>query len=317
MTPGAAPTAPLTIETYAQNWATRSDKLRQLSTKFQEAGSFLEDQTFDPSSTSDDIETWEKNAKAYYSKLTSDRNQLDKLLTEAWQLRKDLEDLDALDVKIAKEYGLSVEDLAGFISPELKDESRWAQQEAVEGSLWLANAVVGYNERATAQANSYLETWKTIRKEVKVVPNLWGTNTEGTRQLDELDTILLDLEKAATGEGSPMSWITVNSLASEKATIDLVNRIKTTQGNNYGDPVQLALDRLNVWRLKSGNNPAKDWSLVWAKQVDSYIGNQLTMEAALKEAKEHSAWMRWIKNNGGFLPGDGDEGSDPNPFIPI
>ena len=204
--------------------------------------------------------------------------------------------------------------MAGMMSVELKDESRWAQQEAVEGSLWLANAVVGYNERATAQAKSYLETWKTIRKEVKVVPNLYGTNPEGTKQLDELDTILADLEKATTGgEGSPLNWITVNSIASEKATIDLVNRIKTTQGNNYGDPVQLALERLNVWRLKSGDNPAKDWSLVWAKQVDSYIGTQLTMKDALKEAKDHSAWMRWIKNN----PPPPDDHDDPNPFVPI
>ena len=235
------------------------------------------------------------------------------MLTEAWQLRKDLEDLDALDKKIAQEYGLSVEDLSGFISAELKDESRWAQQEAVEGSLWLANAVVGYNERATAQANSYLDTWKTIREEVKTVPNLYGTNLEGTRQLDELDTTLADLEKAATGNGSPMSWITVNSLASEKATIDLVERIKTTQGNNYGDPVQLGLDRLNLWRLKSGDNPAKDWGLVWAKQVDSYIGNQLTMEQALKEGKDHSGWMRWVKNN----PPPPDDSSEPNPFVPV
>ena len=249
--------------------------------------------------------------------MTADRNQLDKLLTEAWALRKELDDLDALDEKIAAEYGLSAEDFARMMSPELKDESRWAQQEAVEGSLWLANAVAGYNERATAQANSYLETWKTIRKEVKVVPHLWGTNTDGTRELDELDVILADLGKATTGNDSPLNWITVNSLASEKATIDLVERIKNRQDNNYGDPVQLALERLNVWRLKSGNLPAKDWAGVWAKQVDSYIGTQLTMEDALKEAKEHSSWMRWIKNNGGFIPSPDDGRPDPNPFVPI
>jgi hypothetical protein len=275
----------------------------------------VEGQTFNKTYPEDDVNAWQKNAQAYTKQLADNRAELDKQLADIAALRKKLDDLDALDARIAKEYGLTAEEMASMMSDDLRTESRWAQQEAVEGSLWLANSIVGYNERATAQAQSYVKTLQTIREKQKVVDNLWGTNLEGTRKLDELDAVLAGLEKATTGGDSDLTALTQNALLSQKDTIDLVEKIKAYQGNAYGDPVQLALERLNVWRLKSTS--ANNWAGVWAAEADSLIGARMASEQAIREAKEHSSWMRWIKNNGGFIPGKGDDGEGPNPFIPV
>jgi hypothetical protein len=315
----------LTIEQYAQNWAARSEYLRRLSEMQQQAAQYVEGQQFSQSYPSDDVNAWQKNALAYNQQLAANRAELDKQLAAIAALRKQLDDLDATDALIAKEYGLTAEELASMMTDDLRAESRWAQQEAVEGSLWLANAIVGYNERATAQAQSYLKTLQTIREERKVVDSLWGTNTEGSRKLDELDAVLAALEKATVGDNSILEGIYQSAVSSERDTIELVRKIQAYQGNAYGDPVQLALERLNVWRLKSilsGNPPpgvpTDRWLDIVAMQASSAVEAKSASEQAIKEAKEHSAWMRWIKNRGGFEGDpDDDDNSDPNPFIPV
>jgi hypothetical protein len=291
----------------------------------QQAAQYVEGQQFSQSYPSDDVNAWQKNALAYNQQLAANRAELDKQLAAIAALRKQLDDLDATDALIAKEYGLTAEELASMMTDDLRAESRWAQQEAVEGSLWLANAIVGYNERATAQAQSYLKTLQTIREERKVVDSLWGTNTEGSRKLDELDAVLAALEKATVGDNSILEGIYQSAVSSERDTIELVRKIQAYQGNAYGDPVQLALERLNVWRLKSilsGNPPpgvpTDRWLDIVAMQASSAVEAKSASEQAIKEAKEHSAWMRWIKNRGGFEGDpDDDDNSDPNPFIPV
>jgi len=170
-----------------------------------------------------------------------------------------------------------------------------------------------------------LKTLQTIREERKVVDSLWGTNTEGSRKLDELDAVLAALEKATVGDNSILEGIYQSAVSSERDTIELVRKIQAYQGNAYGDPVQLALERLNVWRLKSilsGNPPpgvpTDRWLDIVAMQASSAVEAKSASEQAIKEAKEHSAWMRWIKNRGGFEGDpDDDDNSDPNPFIPV